>query len=101
MNDKPLAFTADDHAEVAARVRDRLHDRFGQPRPSSQEHPVEDRWIVVIVAPDGTISATGPRPHNEWNEYEATLWANAHENDETGWTCYPVVLEVPAAQGKH
>jgi hypothetical protein len=49
------------------------------------------KYVVVIIALDGTPSAAGPFP----DEYRATLWANDHETEETGWTCHVCPLEHP------
>lgn len=49
-------------------------------------------WTVVVIGADGTVSAVS-KPG--WTEYQATLWANDHENDETSWTCHVVQLENP------
>jgi hypothetical protein len=49
------------------------------------------KWTVIILASDGTPSVVGPFS----SEYRATLWANAHETEETGWACHVQPLESP------
>jgi hypothetical protein len=50
-------------------------------------------YVVVIVAYDGTTSVAGPFD----DEYTATLWANAHETEESAWVCNVYPLEAPEA----
>ena len=50
------------------------------------------KYVVVIIALDGTVSACGPFP----DEYRATLAANKLETEETGYTCTVTELERPA-----
>jgi hypothetical protein len=51
------------------------------------------KYTVVILAADGSPSVAGSFP----DEYRATLWANDHETEESGWTCYVCPLEPPAS----
>lgn len=48
-------------------------------------------WVVIVTADDGTKSVTGTFE----SEYGATLWANDHENEESGWLCDVVEMEKP------
>jgi hypothetical protein len=49
------------------------------------------RHVVIVIAADGTPSVVGPFA----SEYAATLWANAHETEESGWACYVRELDSP------
>lgn len=48
-------------------------------------------WAVITTAEDGTQCATGPFP----DEYQATLWANENETEESGLYCQVTPLEKP------
>jgi len=55
---------------------------------------MNETWVVVVTAEDGTVSVTGT-----WrSELAATLWANDHETLESGLTCNPHLVEKPGTE---
>lgn len=51
------------------------------------------KYVVLIIAADGTPSAAGPFP----DEYRATLFANAVETEESGLVGHVCELESPVS----